>query len=102
MTEQHMQQISRDVAAKRGIAPYITMPATLTGTILWLHDDSARCFELMVEHDVSLYSTKKSINASLPKQWPYPVATEDYSDHNNKPLATRIAILKALLAKEVE
>lgn len=99
MTNQEKQQLSRDVAAKYGIDDCTYIGDRI---IAWLHNDSARCFELMVEHDVSLYSTKKSINASLPKQWPYPVATEDYSDHNNKPLATRIAILKALLAKEVE
>lgn len=103
MTEQQIQQLSRDVAAKYGIEPYITMSATLTGTILWLHNDSARCFELMVEHDVVISRIWQfdGVGAGVAG---YPVdIREEFTDHNNdKPLATRIAILKALLAKEVE
>ena len=63
----------------------------------WLHDDSARCFDLMVEHDIEVAYTKHVAVAyyhlrncvQVPFN-PYPTKQE----------ATRIAILKALLAKE--
>ena len=129
MTEQEMQQLSHDVAAKYGIAipinyaPEANVKLGMTerwgkaehgdDLILgWLHEDSARCFDLMVEHEIDLSHQGQY---KVVKCWPdrkigqtfgdwYNGAMSKMSnvlDHNNdKHLATRIAILKALLAKD--
>lgn len=99
MTEQQMQQLSRDAADKYGIAPKRLIGYSnefMDEEWLWLHNDSARCFELMVEHE---------INVENNGNWVMAVSDSDYSreynkDYNDdKQLTVRVAILKALLAK---
>lgn len=114
MTEQEKQQLSRDVADKYGIdaftQPFEVWDWQAEEPLIWLHDDSARCFDLMVEHEVG---TKQLVNTANGKAYSaeafaynstnYDIEIdlcEHYTDHNNdKQEATRIAILKALLAK---
>ena len=115
MTEQEKRQLSRDVAEKLGIEEskvIIQAGVSLFYEVrVWLHDDSARCFDLMVEHEVG---TKQLVNAKNGNAYSSEAFTyskkhycidtsvcEHYTTHDNdKHLATRIAILKALLAKE--
>ena len=97
MTKQEKQQLSRDVAEKYGVVPFITIFRNDDYDDIWLHNDSARCFDLMVEHDIEVAYTKQVAVAyyhlrncvQVPFN-PYPTKQE----------ATRIAILKSLLAKE--
>lgn len=100
MTEREMQQLSREVAEKVGILP--TKTEYLIGNLgtfhneVWLHEDNARCFELMVKYRIFILNYDKNVSAHTVKT----CHTEHYSDHNNDAeLATRIAILKAV--KEV-
>lgn len=93
MTESEMQQLSREVAEKVGIYAYITKTEDIG---IWIHEDNARCFELMVRYKIDVTPCSKSVFAenNLANQ------NENYSDHNNDAeLATRIAILRAV--KEV-
>jgi hypothetical protein len=63
-------------------------------TIDWLHDDSARVFELMVEHEIDVTSYVDRVNAT--EEFHY--GEEYFKDHNNdKALATRVAILRCLI-----
>jgi len=93
MTEQEKRQLSRDVAEKLGIRASRRFIVNSDDVTIWLHDDSARCFDLMVQHGI----------------WPeiygsYVVCGKNeeikYADHSPEQEATRIAILKALLAKD--
>ena len=62
----------------------------------WLHDDSARVFELMVEHELDMksYPYFKYVDVGFGDNFDQ----EYFKDHNNdKALATRIAILKCLV-----
>ena len=65
--------------------------------ITWLHEDSARCFELAVENNLPIehvydYATGEYFTVHASDLY------EDYDKHNNdKAQATRVAILKALL-----
>ena len=115
MTEQEKQQLSRAVAEKYGIdaftRPFEVWDYKTEEPLDWLHDDSARCFDLMVEHEVG---TKQLVNANTGHTFSAEAFTyskkhycidtsvcEHYTTHDNdKHLATRIAILKSLLAKE--
>ena len=108
MPEQEKQQLSRDVAEKLGISAWFIYEDRCEK--LWLHKDSARCFDLMVEHEVG---TKQLVNANTGHTFSAEAFTyskkhycidtsvcEHYTTHDNdKHLATRIAILKALLEK---
>ncbi len=96
MPEQEKQQLSRDVAEKYGIVPFITIFRNDDYDDFWLHNDSARCFDLMVEHGVSVNDKTSKVFANVDGLDFY----EHYCDHPTKQEATRIAILKALLAKE--
>lgn len=93
------EQLSKRIAELYGIASYFIYEEHHRE---WLHDDSARCFGLMVEHGVSL-----SVDVGIHES--FGVSTflmgkvqllsfERFADHNNdKALATRITILKCLL-----
>ena len=100
MPEQEKQQLSRDVAEKYGIdaftRPFEVWDYKTEEPLDWLHDDSARCFDLMVEHGVSVNDKTSKVFANVDGLDFY----EHYCDHPTKQEATRIAILKALLAKE--
>lgn len=63
----------------------------------WLHDDSARCFELMVEHSISIkeyYGVFDGVRATTKTAI---IVDENYIIYKDKCLATRIAILKCLV-----
>lgn len=107
MTKQEKQQLSRDVAVKYKIEAsrrYIVNSEDIT---TWLHEDSARCFDLMAEHEIDLsfvedfvFSYTNNIQGYFLNRSGVVRQSIRYTDHNNdKQEATRIAILKALLAK---
>jgi hypothetical protein len=93
MTEQEKQQLSLDVAEKLGISAWFIYEDRCEK--LWLYQNSASCFDLMVEHYIEVAYTKHVAVAyyhlrncvQVPFN-PYPTKQE----------ATRIAILKSLLA----
>lgn len=110
MTEQEKQQLSRDVAEKYGIKPHsgielVNEQAVPLGIYSpygggkWLHNASARCFELMVQHGVDVVFDRLSIFCMKKGRCIHKSHTL-YTDHSTKHEATRIAILKALLTKE--
>lgn len=105
MTENELQQLSKDVAEKYGIAPNRTIHQFIKDPYtIWLHQDSARCFDLMVEHYLMvgscLYTNMAKVCYEKKDGTVYDI-WEKFADHNNdKHLATRVAILKALLAKD--
>lgn len=98
MTEQEKQDLSKAVADKYGIEPFEYGDYDCK---YWLHDDSARCFDLMVEHNINLEQDSEYVGAIWidsninvkRKRFVF------IQDHPTKQEATRIAILKALLAK---
>ena len=97
MTEQEKQQLSRDVAEKLGISAWFIYEDRCEK--LWLHGDSARCFGLMVEHELNLAIDEDAVSVNKFGKVKL-LAFELFKDHPTKQEATRIAILKALLAKE--
>ncbi len=108
MTEQEKQELSKAVADKYGIDAYLAKRHTdgVNGQTypykLWLHDDSARCFDLMVEHDMGIGCMKDRDSAVVYffSKSKMTQINEHYTDHPTKQEATRIAILRALLAKD--
>lgn len=113
MTNLEKQQLSRDVAEKYNIKPYVLTPTLVTLDVLiddehhpklWLHEDSARCFDLMVEHDIEIEPNNNGACSVYFVDYIRRRHSFDelHSAHSTKQEATRIAILKALLAKEVE
>ena len=106
MTEQEKQQLSRDVAAKLGIAPYRFIATSIDNFVqTWLTEDSARCFDLAVNnyigtHHYADFKTGKCYCVEAKSFDGRTVLFEDYDKHNDDAQeATRIAILRALLAK---
>lgn len=110
MTETEKQALSKAVAEKYGIDAsfsrtyeneYIEnsyIQREEITDITWLHDDSARCFNLMVEHGFTIFVWSKNVSAhAFDSTDSY---DEMYKDHPTKQEATRIAILRALLAKD--
>lgn len=93
MNNREKQQLSRDVAVKYGIDDCTYIGDRI---IAWLHNDSARCFELMVEHGIEVAYTKHIAVARFELTQ---VIQVPYNPYESKQEATRIAILKALLAK---
>ena len=101
MPEQEKQQLSRYVAEKYGIdaftRPFEVWDYKTEEPLDWLHDDSARCFDLMVEHDIEVAYTKHVAVAYYHLRNCVQVP---FNPYQTKQEATRIAILKALLANE--
>lgn len=102
MTEQEKQELSKAVADKYGIAQfdieYNSWGEECDPT--WLHDDSTRCFDLMVENDVYFQQYHKGVMGLFDELPLNDEKYEAYADHPTKQEATRIAILRALLAKD--
>lgn len=93
MTEQDKIELSKRVAELYGVyegAEHHYGLGRIIGT--WLADDSARCFELMVEHNVAVEWWDFFVSANSKT-----IINEDYADHPSKLEATRIAILKCLV-----
>ena len=103
MPEQEKQQLSRDVAEKYGIdaftRPFEVWDYKTEEPLDWLHGDSARCFDLMVEHELNLAIDEDAVSVNKFGTVKL-LAFELFKDHTTKQEATRIAILKALLAKK--
>lgn len=106
MTQAELEQLSRDVADKYGI-DWVELGYqynTFTGNYeldetenLWLHDDSARCFDLFAEHEIDINNYGNWVQAVG--------FNGDFSEyaknHNNdKSMTARVAGLRALLAKD--
>lgn len=114
MTQTELEQLSRDVAKKRGCEPksYITQVrerpprskqqyTTIKPVQVWLYQDSAFCFELMVSEKIwhgidenNIYVEAKTythVSAKISREHIF-----DFQDANE---ATRVAILRAYLAK---
>lgn len=114
MTQAELEQLSRDVAEKHSISAWSLGIGKAFGddVKLWLHDNSARCFELAIENEVGIKQLVDAISgkafsaeAFTYSKKHYGINTsicEDYAWHhnNNKIRATCVAILKALLAKD--
>lgn len=97
MTEQEKQELSKAVADKYGIGANNYSPHGMDiADATWLHEDSARCFDLMVEHKIEVINTKNFAIAYYYSIW-VQVPINGYSTEFE---ASRIAILKALLAKD--
>lgn len=109
MTEQEKQELSKAVADKYGIdaKAYVCFEShppprskrtdiVIKPVSVWLHDDSARCFDLMVEHGLNITDLASKVKANL-DGLDFHV---HYCNHPTKQEATRIAILRALLAKD--
>lgn len=99
-------ELSKRVAAKLGTHPkewgdYDNPQKESHGT--WLHEDSARCFELMCEHKLNLdwdfgVEGKSCVDVAYTNKEAHGYC-EYAEDHNNDlAQATRVAILKALEA----
>ena len=99
MSKQEKQQLSRAVAEKHGVVPFITIFRNDAYVDFWLHDDSAMCFDLAVDNEINLAMDEDAVSANKFGKVKL-LSFEYYKDHATKQEATRIAILKALLAKE--
>ena len=92
MTEQEKQQLSRDVAEKYGIEEskvIIQAGVSLFYEVrVWLHDDSARCFDLMVEHELNLAIDEDAVSVNKFGKVKL-LAFELFKDHPTKQEATR-------------
>lgn len=98
MPNQEKQQLSRDVAVKYGIEPYFVMPARLTRTEFWLHEDSARCFDLFAGK-LDLETTGLTVIARYRTKHGIGYTERNKSDFKDDAECLRIAGLEALLAK---
>ena len=101
MTQAELEKQSRDVAEKYGIdateTEYWVQSSETWNNEVWLHDDSARCFDLMVEHDlwgITIVNCHVKVNTGE-----YSWIMQEIVDNRTQE-AARIAILKALLAKD--
>ena len=85
-------ELSKKVAELYGI--YALKGTTRDAPYIWLHEDSARCFELMVEHNLFIKCRKE--NAYVIGTYPITVKSPDSQGY-------RTAILQCLVAmKEQE
>lgn len=103
MTTDELIALSKRVAEKLGIEPNSgDIELDLGGNpyyVLgkWLYEDSGRCFELLGEHDIGFEHFVDVGYCFVYRNIPH--TKECYSDHNNdRNLAARVAILKALEA----
>lgn len=91
-------ELSKRVAEKIGIEAdkyYKYCHDPKIDEVIWLHEDSKRCFELMCEYRISLLQPHDSVCTT--KKGP-PVFTFIDQHNKDRALATRVAILKALEA----
>lgn len=112
MTEQEKEELSKAVADKYGIDSITYLPFSYMSTNeehkvmildykdIWLHDDSARCFDLMVEYRIEVANTENIAVAYYYYNNCVNSAICPFDEYPTKQEATRIAILKALLAKD--
>lgn len=103
MNQSELIELSKAAAKVAGIESYRKMEGLLSDPF-WLHEDSARCFELMCRYGVypvqSSYKDKVSIFCEglwiTTLNWD---GEHYFFDHDgNKEQATRVAILKAIVA----
>jgi len=95
-----LEQLSHDVAELEGIKAFEHETRSFYPQVIWLYQDSARCFDLMVKHDIRPHQNYLSgtswAEVIEPRQ---DGVFERWSSHNNdRSQATRVAILKARLA----
>lgn len=91
------EQLSKRVSELFGIDEY---SYDISGTEYLLHDDSARCFELMCQYGINIEIYEEISVEAWYRTSTYHIVemVEGVDMHNNdKALATRIAILKCLL-----
>lgn len=105
MTQAELEQLSEQVAEKRGCAPFwygVYDEDDIAETEIWLYQDSRFCFELAVDNSFEITIFDETVRVVWFENGAnIKIKTEDYTDHNNdKHQATRVAILKAYLAKD--
>lgn len=101
MNEQDYIDLSKRVAEKLGIEAYIDRYPNedMSTDMFWLHQDPARCFDLLGEHDMQLTHFSSIGYVEVPAFTGVKNYREFYVDHNNdRNLAARVAILRALEA----
>lgn len=98
MTNEELIALSKRVAEKLGIEPFVHKRGTrfVADEKTWLHEDSERCFDLMCEHNLSLSFGYYTVEVSV--AWATVGYAYELFDHDRK-FATRVAILKALDAQ---
>lgn len=95
MTEQEKIALSKQVAELYGV-DYGRLIDSSDYGYTTLADDSARCFELAVEHEICIdFSSRKAF--AYFETIPWYDSEEWYESHPTKAEATRIAILKCLV-----
>lgn len=94
MTEQDKIALSKQVAELYGV-DYGRLIDSSDYGYTTLADDSARCFELAVEHDVNFLNYK--VLEHCKANYNGITIIESFADHPTKAEATRIAILKCLV-----
>jgi len=100
MNQQDKIELSKRIAEKLGIDAWVDItPDREAHTLLWLADDNARCFELMVKYGLEVYIYETFVTVygrNKSDEGADPYAEEYYKDHTSPEEATRIAILKCL------
>lgn len=103
MTTDELIALSKRVAEKLGIEPNSgDIELDLGGNpyyVLgkWLYEDSGRCFDLLGEYDLGFEHWSEEGYCHAYNSMTY--VQEEYADHNNdRNLAARVAILRALEA----
>lgn len=99
MTNDELMELSKQVSEAYNIDHYEWICAEI---YVYLHEDSEKCFDLAVENDLSILIRNIDLNlkfVSIAKNNSnIESALQLYTEHNNDAkLATRVAILKALL-----
>lgn len=87
-------ELSKRVAKKLGIEPQRVVYKDADddwSDMLWLHEDSAQCFDLSCDRQFNIEHYPEYVHATA-----YPMTTrlDDFS--NDRKLATRVAILRAI------
>lgn len=90
MSEQEKIALSKRVAELYRIGERTPM----LSINLLLYEDSARCFELVVEHELSIEFIGDTVFVG---SFSFDDVFENYEDHISKAEATRVAILKFLV-----
>jgi hypothetical protein len=62
---------------------------------IWLHEDSARCFQLACDHNINIHQTFDGAKAYI--RFRDFVVVEPWRNHPTKYIANNVAILKCLL-----
>lgn len=96
MTEQDYIDLSKRVAEKLEIEPSYTDDGGWDE--VWLYQDRARCFELACEYILIIGICKEFVSINAERS-PLFIRTELLKNHNNdRSLAARVAVLRALEA----